>query len=318
MSWTKTQRRTTKRGVSRAWLFGKAFAPQDSSSQENEILVDDDNDEGGGGNALQHLQDDDVRFRFIVFFSCKLVPNIYSAILRRRCHNQIQGLKYPTFNSMTNPIMSYKTQLQTRKTVLKATRNNRKTQRPKHLPPNPLPFPSRSRKKAAWIDPDDSSIQVSLADNKRLRKLRDAPEENVVGGAQYEARLRREFERINPAPEWASHARKKQAQSKKRRRSSAGSGEGDADDDEEAESALLTSTGGIISSKKSQTLAKGLISIERLRDANHSAPTEGAVKAIQFHPSPRIPVLLTVGSDRRLRLFNVRVFFIISRTRTQI
>jgi len=80
---------------------------------------------------------------------------------------------------------------------------------------------------------------------------------------------------------------------------------GAEDEDEDEESTLLTSTGGILSSKKTQKLAKGVISIERLRDVNHSAPTEGAVKAIQFHPSPRIPVLFTAGSDRRLRLFNV-------------
>ena len=43
-------------------LFGKAFAPRDSSTQKNEIVIDDDDDEGGG-NALQQLQDNDVRFR---------------------------------------------------------------------------------------------------------------------------------------------------------------------------------------------------------------------------------------------------------------
>ena len=40
--------------------------------------------------------------------------------------------------------------------------------------PVPVPLESKSRKKApAWVDPDDLDVQVSLAANKRLRKLCD-------------------------------------------------------------------------------------------------------------------------------------------------
>lgn len=56
-----------------------------------------------------------------------------------------------------------------------------------------MPLNSRSKKSAAWADPDDQNIQVSLASDKRLRKLRDGPEEDTIGGRAYEARLRRQY-----------------------------------------------------------------------------------------------------------------------------
>ncbi|EPQ61287.1 WD40 repeat-like protein [Gloeophyllum trabeum ATCC 11539] len=159
--------------------------------------------------------------------------------------------------------------------------------------------PPKGRKAPAWTDPDDQQIQVSLASNKRLRKLRDAPTEDTVGGREYERRLRRQFEKINPTPEWAIKARKKQA---KRRRASVSDGEDERADVDD----LLASTDGILSgAKKSRVLPQGTLAIERLRDANITAKAEGEVKAIQFHPSPRIPVMLTASTDRRLRLFNI-------------
>ena len=159
-----------------------------------------------------------------------------------------------------------------------------------------------TRKAPAWVDPDDTNIQVSLTSHTRLRKLRDAPAEDTVGGREYERRLRRQYEQINPAPEWASKARKKLHP--KRRRSTFGS-----ESDEEVLDVipdLLASTGGISGGKRSKTLTPGVISVDRLRDANQTAPAEGEIKSLQFHPSPQIPVLLTASADRRLRLFHVR------------
>ena len=175
----------------------------------------------------------------------------------------------------------------------------------------PLASSSQSRKAPAWTDADDVSVQVSLADNKRLRKLRDAPSDDIVGGKEYERRLRRQFERINPTPVWATKARKKLHPSgkQKRRRSSLSdetSSDDGVEDDQGDSDPLLTSTGGILGRPKSGTLSQGTLSIERLRDANISARSEGAVKAVQFHP--KLPVLLAAGEDRRLKLFNVSLF----------
>ncbi len=63
-------------------------------------------------------------------------------------------------------------------------------------PPKPtsaLVSKSSKRKKApAWVDPDDAKLKVSLASDNRLRKLRDAPNEDVITGKDYELRLRRQ------------------------------------------------------------------------------------------------------------------------------
>ena len=170
--------------------------------------------------------------------------------------------------------------------------------------PQPVASSSKARKAPAWEDPDDTNLTVSLANNARLRKLRDAPSDDVVGGREYERRLRRQFERINPTPDWAAKARSKLHPSKqKRRRASVSSEEEEVEKDEDL-SELLADAGGILG-RKQKKLAPGTLSIERLRDANLAAPSEGAVNAVQFHPSSQIPVLLTASEDRRLRFFNV-------------
>lgn len=148
------------------------------------------------------------------------------------------------------------------------------------------PAPSKARA-AAWEDPSDP-VNVSLASNQ-LRKLRDAPSETSLQGREYERRLRRQFERINPAPTWA----------KKRRRT----------EDEDGVNELLTSTDGILAAtKKTATLQSGTLAIERLRDANQAAQKSGCgvVQSLVFHPSYRVPVLAVGTSDRRIRLYNVR------------
>ena len=140
--------------------------------------------------------------------------------------------------------------------------------------PAPVPLESKSRKKApAWVDPDDLDVQASLASNKRLRKLRDTVAEDGIGGRNHERRLRRQFEKLNPTPKF-------------------------------------TSTGGILEGKrrKSKILSPKTISIERLKDANLSARAEGELGAVQFHPSPQVPMLLAASADRRLRLSNMRIY----------
>ena len=51
---------------------------------------------------------------------------------------------------------------------------------------------SRNIRQAAWYDPADEDLQISLKGQKRLRKLRDAAAEDVVSGLEYENRLRRQ------------------------------------------------------------------------------------------------------------------------------
>ncbi|KAG6861127.1 hypothetical protein C0995_003579 [Termitomyces sp. Mi166 len=139
------------------------------------------------------------------------------------------------------------------------------TSRPRS-PPKPLP---KSRKPPAWIDPSDPPT-ISL-DAPWLRKLRDALTEETLSAREYEARLRRQYERINPEPAWSAKARKE------KKEESGGDGAGIAD--------LLSSTSGILGRRNKAHLKAGQVELERLRDAN-----------------------LSVGSaDRRVRLFNALV-----------
>lgn len=54
-----------------------------------------------------------------------------------------------------------------------------------------------------WHDSDDEQLTISLASQQRLRKLRVAESEDVITGKEYTRRLRRQFQRLHPVPEWA-------------------------------------------------------------------------------------------------------------------
>lgn len=166
-------------------------------------------------------------------------------------------------------------------------------------------------KQSAWTDSDDTALEVSLASNTQRRKLRDALAEDTVDGREYERRLRRQFEKANPTPDWATKARKQlhTAVTGKRKMSTGSEMEEGEDEQEGARlglNSLLSGTGSVVAGYRAGILPQGTLAIERLRDANLSAKSEGEVKIVQFHPSPQVPVLLTASSDRRLRLFNVR------------
>ncbi|KAJ3751351.1 WD40-repeat-containing domain protein [Lentinula detonsa] len=152
------------------------------------------------------------------------------------------------------------------------------------------------RKAPAWLD-DSDPTSVSLS-SKRLKKLRNATNEETLTGREYESRLRRQFERINPEPDWAAKARKKTPQTD--------DGDGEIEGDFNA---LLSSTSGIRQSRslRSKILASGTIDITRLRDANQSAQNSGCgdIKSLAFHPSERVPVLCVGSSDRRVRMYNI-------------
>ena len=62
---------------------------------------------------------------------------------------------------------------------------------------------------------------ISLASNPRLRKLRISEAEDMVNGKEYTIRLRRQFERLNPIPDWANPSATKKR--RKRQRISGGS-----------------------------------------------------------------------------------------------
>ncbi|KAK4703047.1 U3 small nucleolar RNA-associated protein 18, partial [Phenoliferia sp. Uapishka_3] len=169
-----------------------------------------------------------------------------------------------------------------------------------------------NRRKAAWHDPADENLTVSLKDVKRLRKLRNDATEDIVGGPEYEGRLRRQFEKLHPAPAWAVDARRKIM--KKRARAAKESGDeddadedksddGESDDAEEEVANLFRTTGGKPKAGRRGLLKAGDIDIDRVRDANQAEVSSGNVVSVGFHP--RAQVLFSATSDRRLRLFQI-------------
>jgi U3 small nucleolar RNA-associated protein 18 len=169
--------------------------------------------------------------------------------------------------------------------------------------------------KPAWEDSDDEKIMVSLASVGRLRKLRDTEADDYVTGSEYAHRLRRQFERIYPIPDWALPPKS----TVRRRRQSSVSSRSSAEDmdvDEECENApvnlsapplavLLKSTAPLTASKsrKSPKLRPEVIDISRLPDANQAQESFSGIQSLSFHPAH--PLLLTAGLDSTIRIYHI-------------
>ncbi|TNY22932.1 WD40-repeat-containing domain protein [Rhodotorula diobovata] len=182
---------------------------------------------------------------------------------------------------------------------------------------------SRNLRQAAWHDPADENLQISLQGQKRLRKLRDSAAEDVVSGLEYESRLRRQFEKLHPPPQWAVDARRKILRRRAAQAQHGGNaallvdsdvsdasddgeeGAGSADERDEADELFSRAVVGGKGGKKVKggKLEPGEIDIDRVRDANQHEQGSGPVVEIGFHP--RAQVLFSATSDRRLRLFQV-------------
>ena len=182
----------------------------------------------------------------------------------------------------------------------------------------PKTLTSSRSKPSAWTDPaDTNSTHISLLSGPtRLRKLRQAVDEDEISGRDYETRLRAQFERINPEPAWARKARKKG----KVRTGTSDDEVSDVNEEEDGEGIgdLLSSTSGILGEgkqrRKNVVLPQGTLAIERVRDANQSVQGSGSgdVRVLAFHPKPAVPVLCVATADRRIRLFNVSLPYFIA------
>ncbi|KAG0283877.1 U3 snoRNP protein [Linnemannia gamsii] len=157
--------------------------------------------------------------------------------------------------------------------------------------------------KPAWVDEDDKTLSISLKSANRLKKLRKQEAEDVVNGVDYEQRLRRQFEKVYPVPNWAQPEG-----SRKRRRGGAGAIDSDSDySDEEQEqedtSILMSSKGFLEKSGRLRVLSSESITVTRVKNANQMAPSKSVIQSVEFHPNSQM--LLTAGFDRTLRLFQV-------------
>ncbi|OAP61919.1 hypothetical protein AYL99_04122 [Fonsecaea erecta] len=166
---------------------------------------------------------------------------------------------------------------------------------------------------AVWHDSDDDRITVSLASNTRLRKLRDTEADDVVSGREYIQRLRRQYERLHPTPEWVTYARK-------RRKLSSRSDEHDAASDSDVSmgedtlpsaqplAELLRTAGSLTRTDTKHPGAKGVrklrpevIDIQRCKDVAGSGPS--SVDTLQFHPY--YPLLLAAGPSSTVTLYHI-------------
>lgn len=158
----------------------------------------------------------------------------------------------------------------------------------------------------AWEDSDDERITISLASVPRLRKLRKTEAEDIVTGKEYIKRLRLQFERLYPRPEWSTQA--SQARPKKKRRTSRGSAsdasssedEMDISDSELSTQPLakllrnaesLTDPITAKSGSKKRKLRPEVLDIQRTKDIQTTG--FAVVTSLQIHPT--IPLLLSSG-----------------------
>lgn len=138
-------------------------------------------------------------------------------------------------------------------------------------------------KSAAWVDSDDERVVVSLATNTRLRKLRTSELEDVINGKEYVRRLRRQYQRLHPSPQWADPSA-----SKKRRKVGNGTldsfnidsedGSSNSADELEAQplAQLLQNAASLTTLSKPSTSNKKLrpeiIDVHRLKDIGAGQP----------------------------------------------
>ncbi|KAI8826861.1 WD40-repeat-containing domain protein [Fimicolochytrium jonesii] len=140
---------------------------------------------------------------------------------------------------------------------------------------------------AAWSDDDD--VPVNIIDSKRLRKLRLDYSEKVLTGKEYEQRLRQQFVKMHPTPQWATIKLRDQENG------------GSSSDD--LLRILRTSMGIVDKGRQAKQLSPESLDIVRMKDANQMAYSQSVVQSIEFHPTA--PVLLTCGYDKTLRLFQI-------------
>lgn len=152
-------------------------------------------------------------------------------------------------------------------------------------------------------------MSISLASSDRLRKLRATEDDDLVDGNEYSARLRSQFQRLYPAPDWAIPSSRRQNNDSDNSDTVSSGDDIEAEDDKERKLSanplkkILQSSERYTEKTASTLLPASILDISRLRDANQQAPSQAAIQTLSFHPS--LPLLLSAGFDRSLRIYNV-------------
>ncbi|KAI8808686.1 WD40-repeat-containing domain protein [Cladochytrium replicatum] len=143
---------------------------------------------------------------------------------------------------------------------------------------------------SVWEDDEDEDGStpsevvrgVDISAVSRLRKLREYESETVVSIQDYESRLRKQFESLNPRPNWAQRRE---------------------NESEIGDVLQLLQSSERLSGNSRKVISADRIPMARLKDANQSAYSQSVVHSLKFHP--RAPVLMTAGLDRTVRLFQI-------------
>lgn len=184
--------------------------------------------------------------------------------------------------------------------------------------PKPKEKPTPSTREPLWQDKSIAQVPVSLTNGpsrlKKLRKVEDLDDvasgraEGTIDGEEYELRLREQFERMNPTPNWLKD--RKYLKRKAGDNAQVESDQSDAEKDDGGIEQALRTTGRISRIKPKYrpgaSLPKGELQVERLRDANQAvtSTTKSPISAVQFHPSS--PILFTASSkSHKLSFFKI-------------
>ena len=146
---------------------------------------------------------------------------------------------------------------------------------------------SQAPSKAKWADSDDENVQVDISAVSRMRKLRKTRAEQTVSGADYESRLRAQFEAIHGKQAWAAEKSKDAIST--------------ASDDSEVED-LVASTKSRL---KAATGEEAALSFSKCSDINYSAGKRaGSVSCMSWAQSTHVgstPIIATMSSkDKNL------------------
>ncbi|KAJ5934549.1 hypothetical protein N7466_004096 [Penicillium verhagenii] len=163
---------------------------------------------------------------------------------------------------------------------------------------------------AAWYDSDDERLAVSLTSQAKLRKLRVAESEDIISGKEYTRRLRRQFQRMHPTPDWANP---ELAAMHNENSDSDASGEEMDSDDESAQLSMqplakllqnatdLTRIDDNTRSGAKRKLRQEVLDITRLKDVGKTQPS--SIDSLNFHP--HYPLLLSSGPASTLFMHHI-------------
>ncbi|CCH61022.1 hypothetical protein TBLA_0D05280 [Henningerozyma blattae CBS 6284] len=151
----------------------------------------------------------------------------------------------------------------------------------------------------AWVDSDDERLNVPLTSSNKTKKLRTSYTRTIVSGTTYINRLREQFERIYPRPDWANDDDKSSGDEVE----NAQDHDDVIDGDTAALSKILQLSYNYKDVSASKLLKSKILNIVRLKDANISHASRSGIQSLSFHPTK--PILLTGGYDKTLRLYHI-------------